>query len=112
MEKANKNCVFLPTFLGLIKDNSTVYDVGCGKNPAISLEIKNKNKLKIVGIDISKDELLKSPTGMLDNCIEADICNYNGNNDGNLVLCTLFSFLIFFFCLFVCFCLFKIFNLV
>lgn len=79
--------VFLPSFLDVIKESSTVYDVGCGKNPAISLEIKRKNKLKINGIDISKNELLKAPTGALDSCIEADICNYNGKNDGDLVLC-------------------------
>ena len=79
--------VILPTFLDTIKHNSTVYDVGCGKNPAIPIEIKKSQHLKITGIDISKNELLKAPFETLDNCIEADICNYNGNNDGDLVLC-------------------------
>jgi trans-aconitate methyltransferase len=78
---------FLPEMLETIPLKSTIYDVGCGKNPAISLEKKQKLKAKIIGIDLSENELLQAPTGALDNCIEANICEFRGQNDGDLLIC-------------------------
>lgn len=78
---------FLPNMLDKIPVGSTVYDIGCGKNPAISIEIKQKLQAKVIGIDLSESELLQAPVGALDNCIGADICNYHGQEDGDLLLC-------------------------
>lgn len=77
----------LPAMLEKIPLHSTVYDVGCGKNPAISIEDKQRLQAKIIGIDLSKAELLKAPPGTLDSSIEADLCNYSGQGDGDLLLC-------------------------
>lgn len=78
---------FLPGALEKIPARSTIYDVGCGKNPAISVEVKQKLQVKIIGMDLSANELLQAPAGALDSCIEADICNYHGQGDGDLLLC-------------------------
>ncbi|MCX7087142.1 MAG: methyltransferase domain-containing protein [Methylococcales bacterium] len=78
---------FLPNRLDKIPVGSTVYDIGCGKNPAISLEVKQKLQANVIGIDLSEDELLQAPRGTLDHCIGADICNFQGQEDGDLLLC-------------------------
>lgn len=78
---------FMPGVLDTLPLHSTVYDVGCGKNPAISLATKTKLHAKVIGIDLSAKELMQSPAGALDACIEADICNYHGKGDGDLLLC-------------------------
>lgn len=78
---------FVPSMLEKISVRSTVYDVGCGKNPAISIEVKQNLQAKVIGIDLSVNELLQAPVGALDSCIEADICNYRGQGDGDLLLC-------------------------
>jgi 2-polyprenyl-6-hydroxyphenyl methylase/3-demethylubiquinone-9 3-methyltransferase len=78
---------FLPNILQEISANPIVYDIGCGKKPAISIEAKKKLNAKVIGIDLSTNELLQAPSGSIDSCIEADICNYHGNEDGDLLLC-------------------------
>lgn len=78
---------FLPNMLDKIPVGSTVYDVGCGKNPAISIEVKKRIQAKVIGIDLSESELLQAPDGALDNSIGADICHYCGQEDGDLLLC-------------------------
>ena len=78
---------FLPNILEKTPICSTVYDIGCGKNPAISIEIKEKLQAKVIGVDLSANELSQAPSGMLDNCIEANICHYRGTEDGDLLLC-------------------------
>lgn len=77
----------LPRMLERLPQGQTVYDVGCGKNPAISAEIKRKLQAKVIGIDLSASELGRAPAGRLDDCIEADICDYRGRQDGDLLLC-------------------------
>jgi SAM-dependent methyltransferase len=78
---------FLPNMLDKVRIGSTVYDIGCGKNPAISIEIKQKLQAKVIGIDLSEHELLQAPADTLDSCIKSDICNYRGHEDGDLLLC-------------------------
>lgn len=51
----------------------TVVDVGSGKHPAIPIEIKERFGLRIVGLDISEDELCKAPEGYYDDYIVANI---------------------------------------
>lgn len=48
---------FLPNILEKTPICSTVYDIGCGKNPAISIEIKEKLQAKVIGVDLSANEL-------------------------------------------------------
>lgn len=77
----------MPGILDKIPLHSTVYDVGCGKNPAISIEVKQKLQARVIGIDLSGSELLQAPAGTMDKCIEANICRYQGDGDGDLLLC-------------------------
>lgn len=64
-----------------------IYDIGCGKNPAISVDVKRKLQATVIGIDLCKGELQQAPAGALDECIEANICGYTGDGDGDLLLC-------------------------
>jgi 2-polyprenyl-3-methyl-5-hydroxy-6-metoxy-1,4-benzoquinol methylase len=64
-----------------------VYDVGGGKNPFFTLEEKERNRLSIVGIDISKNELDRAPAGIYDESICADISTIEGREDGDIVVC-------------------------
>jgi SAM-dependent methyltransferase len=77
----------LPENLAKLPVHSTIYDVGCGKNPAISIDLKRRLQARVIGIDLSAKELLQSPSGAMDQCIEADICHYRGEGDGDLLLC-------------------------
>lgn len=78
---------FLPNVLANLPANSKIYDVGCGKNPAISIDTKKKLQATIIGIDLSRSELMLAPDGIMDKCIEANICEYQGDGDGDLLLC-------------------------
>lgn len=75
---------FVPPYLqnGLI-----VYDIGGGKNPYISQETKQKLKLKIIGLDIDKNELNRAPVGAYDKTVCADITQHQGQGDADLVIC-------------------------
>jgi len=78
---------FLPKLLAKTRSGAAIYDVGCGKNPALTLAEKHSLKATITGVDLSRGELLRAPAGILDECIEADICGFRGKRDGDLVLC-------------------------
>jgi 2-polyprenyl-6-hydroxyphenyl methylase/3-demethylubiquinone-9 3-methyltransferase len=78
---------FLPETLEKLPLHSTVYDVGCGKNPAIAIDTKTRLQATVIGIDLSESELLRAPSGTMDKCIEANICEYKGAGDGDLLLC-------------------------
>lgn len=67
--------------------NQTIYDIGGGKNPYITKEIKVKLDCKVIGIDIDSNELNAAPDGLYDNFFVADITDYDGNADGNLAIC-------------------------
>lgn len=70
-----------------IKKNLVIYDIGGGKNPYITNEMKYKNNCKIIGIDISENELKLAPDRIYDKTIAADITEYKGVVDGDLVIC-------------------------
>lgn len=74
----------VPTFL---KTHQRVYDVGGGKQPTISPHIKEENALTVIGLDISQEELHLAPLGYYDKTIVADITNYYGKRDGDIVIC-------------------------
>lgn len=69
-----------------LKTDITVYDVGGGSVPIITQALKNKYHIKTVGVDESIEELEKAKD-FYDEIIVADIQNYNGNEDADLVIC-------------------------
>jgi 2-polyprenyl-6-hydroxyphenyl methylase/3-demethylubiquinone-9 3-methyltransferase len=74
----------VPRFLN---KNLLVYDIGGGKQPHFSSNEKEKFKLTVTGIDISKRELEQAPVGCYDSTIAVDITKHRGSNDGDLVIC-------------------------
>jgi SAM-dependent methyltransferase len=70
-----------------LKCNLRVYDVGGGKNPLIKPDLKKKLGIAVVGIDIDKHELDQAPAESYDEAICADITQYRGNADADLVVC-------------------------
>jgi len=70
-----------------LKENLTLYDVGGGKNPYLSPDKKKILNVKAVGLDIDKKELVQAPEGSYDEIICADITEYRGNSDADIVIC-------------------------
>lgn len=75
--------VLLP---GVLSSAQVVYDVGGGKHPYIDARQKRRLDLRIVGIDISAHELDASPEGVYDEAVVADISQYRGRADGDVVI--------------------------
>ncbi len=70
-----------------IKSNSVIYDIGGGKNPYISNELKSEINCRVIGLDIDEIELNAAPIGSYDKIIAEDITKYQGNEDGDLAIC-------------------------
>jgi 2-polyprenyl-6-hydroxyphenyl methylase/3-demethylubiquinone-9 3-methyltransferase len=70
-----------------LKQNLTIYDVGGGKRPYISLKQKKDLNATIIGLDIDREELDKAPDGSYDRTICADIAKFEGNRDADLLIC-------------------------
>lgn len=66
---------------------ATVYDLGGGSQPIVDLESKRRLDLRLVGLDISAEELAAAPAGVYDRSIVADLCTFRGDGDGDLVIC-------------------------
>lgn len=75
---------FAPSYL---QSSQTVYDIGGGKNPYISQETKHNLKLKIIGLDIDQDELNRAPVDAYDKTICADVTEFRGQSDADLIIC-------------------------
>ena len=56
----------------LITSGQRVLDVGGGKHPAISVELKRQLGLHVVGLDIAEDELVQAPPGAYDAIVVGD----------------------------------------
>lgn len=65
----------------------TIYDVGGGKTPYLSVARKSELKARVVGIDIDRDELSRAPQGAYDEIISADISKFRGRQDADIALC-------------------------
>jgi SAM-dependent methyltransferase len=76
--------VMLPLYL---QRGMRIYDVGGGKNPVVSAQLKTELGLTIIGLDIDKAELLGAPPGIYDGTICTDILTYRGRGDADLVIC-------------------------
>jgi 2-polyprenyl-3-methyl-5-hydroxy-6-metoxy-1,4-benzoquinol methylase len=72
---------------GYLKENLIIYDVGGGKGPYLSADKKNALNATVVGLDIDKEELHQAPEGAYNKIICADISNFQGNQDADIVLC-------------------------
>jgi SAM-dependent methyltransferase len=70
-----------------IRENLIIYDIGGGKNPYMASDIKSKLNCKVIGLDIDKNELNSAPDGSYDETVVADITEYKGSEDGELVIC-------------------------
>jgi SAM-dependent methyltransferase len=70
-----------------LKENQTIYDVGGGKRPYLNADKKKALKATLIGLDIDKEELQQAPEGTYDKIICADIANYQGNQDADIVIC-------------------------
>jgi hypothetical protein len=62
----------------------TVYDVGGGRVPLLSLQTKQALGLKVVGIDLHAEELAAAPAGVYDATIAVDITQFGGGGEETL----------------------------
>lgn len=65
----------------------TLYDVGGGSRPCLTLEKKEELGIRLVGVDISAEELQKAPAGIYDDIVVADITKFRGAGDADLIVC-------------------------
>ncbi len=70
-----------------LRKNLIIYDIGGGKNPYLSPEKKRQLNATVIGLDISAEELDLAPKDSYDEIICADIMNYQGDNNADLLLC-------------------------
>ena len=66
---------------------ATVYDVGGGSRPFVTIGEKRRLSLTVVGLDISAEELAAAPEGVFDRAIAADLCTFTGQGDADFVVC-------------------------
>jgi SAM-dependent methyltransferase len=63
-----------------------VYDIGGGRSPCIDVTTKHRLELRVVGLDISRDELEAAPEWAYDDIMVSDIAQYRGHGDADLVV--------------------------
>jgi 2-polyprenyl-6-hydroxyphenyl methylase/3-demethylubiquinone-9 3-methyltransferase len=67
--------------------NPLVYDVGGGRHPHLSAELKCQLGARVVGLDISQTELNAAPAGIYDEVVCIDLTTYHGIGDADVVIC-------------------------
>ncbi len=65
----------------------TIYDMGSGSQPYINHKRKSKFHFKVIGLDIDQALLDRAPEGIYDETVCADLMNYTGKGDADLVVC-------------------------
>ncbi len=84
----NGNRHFIESFAPQhIAENTTVYDIGGGKNPYLNLDRKKELNARVVGLDIDPEELSRAPQGAYDETICTSITSFKGNHDADVVIC-------------------------
>ena len=75
--------------LSLLQSRSdpVVYDVGGGKNPYLTADIKRRLNATVIGLDISQTELDAAPAHTYDSVVCADLTSYTGKQDADFVIC-------------------------
>ncbi|HPF78816.1 MAG TPA: class I SAM-dependent methyltransferase [Alphaproteobacteria bacterium] len=74
----------MPEFL---TQDARVIEVGGGKSPRITAELKKQRGLKITGLDIDESELKLAPPDIYDQVLVADITREKGNGDYDGIVC-------------------------
>ena len=70
-----------------LRPRQTVGDVGGGKQPFLTVERKAALDCRVIGVDISSDELAAAPAGAYDEVVVGDITALTGRGDCDVVLC-------------------------
>jgi 2-polyprenyl-6-hydroxyphenyl methylase/3-demethylubiquinone-9 3-methyltransferase len=70
-----------------LKNDLIIYDVGGGKSPYLDPEKKKQFNARVIGLDVSLEDLNRAPAGSYDEVICADIMTYRGKRDADIVLC-------------------------
>ena len=70
-----------------IKNGMIVYDVGGGRRPYIDGATKKDRNITVIGVDIDAQQLAEAPDGVYDTTVCADITQYHGRNDADLIIC-------------------------
>ena len=70
-----------------IPEGALVYEVGGGKHPLHPEEEKTRRGLRVIGFDIDERELARAPRGAYDATIRADITEYRGRENADVVIC-------------------------
>lgn len=71
---------------GFLAPGLKVVDVGSGRYPQISPELKDRLGLTVVGLDLSGEELEAAPAGAYDTAVAADATTYVGDGTADLVI--------------------------
>ena len=87
MVRDGNNYFLTQTLPAALTVGAKVYDVGGGSQPCISLKTKAEMGLKLVGIDLSRDELDRAPSGIYDEKLVVDLCTYQGRGDADIIIC-------------------------
>jgi 2-polyprenyl-6-hydroxyphenyl methylase/3-demethylubiquinone-9 3-methyltransferase len=72
---------------GLVRPGMTVMDVGSGRFPVFKVDEKRRLGLHVTGLDLNSQELAAAPKGSYDEAVQADITDYRGAGDKDLVVC-------------------------
>ena len=61
---------FAETVRSMLRPGMVVIDVGGEKRPAITPEVKTSLRLRVIGVDLSQEEINKAPPG----CFDQTVC--------------------------------------
>lgn len=75
---------FAPRYL---RPGATIYDIGSGRHPFLSPEQKRDLGARVMGLDIDPAELASAPPGAYDGSVCADVTQFRGRSDADLVIC-------------------------
>lgn len=70
-----------------LRADTTVYDLGGGSRPCVERELKDRLGLRLVGLDVSGEEMAAAPAGTYDQTIVADLCTFTGTEAADSVIC-------------------------
>jgi SAM-dependent methyltransferase len=70
-----------------VRPDICLYDIGGGSLPQVLKEEKERLNIRNIGFDIAEEELLAAPPGSYDELVIADLTQYSGRGDADLVIC-------------------------
>lgn len=75
------------TVPGILKPGAKLYDIGGVSQPCVNAGEKDNYKINLVGLDISHEELDAAQEQLHDEKIVADLTEYHGQQDADIVIC-------------------------